>query len=62
MKDAAQFYANRAAKDLPEYKEVATGFISLLTELAAFVKANHTTGLVWNPNGQSPDDALKGRL
>jgi hypothetical protein len=62
MKEAAQFYANRIAKEIPEYKDIATGFIALLGELAEFVKANHTTGLVWNPKGQSPDDAIRGNL
>jgi adenylyl cyclase-associated protein len=26
-------------------------FVSLLVELQAYVKKNHTTGLVWNPQG-----------
>ncbi|KAJ3417612.1 hypothetical protein HDV05_000069 [Chytridiales sp. JEL 0842] len=55
MKDAAQFYANRVVK---EYKDkdkthvnLVQGFAAVLTDLQAYVKKHHTTGLTWNPKG-----------
>lgn len=55
MKDSAQFYANRVIKDNkesnPKHVEWVRSYTSLLTELQKYVKANHTTGLSWNPKG-----------
>lgn len=54
MKDAAQFYVNRILKDYKEKEKThvdwATAFSTFLTDLQAFVKKFHTTGLVWNAN------------
>ncbi|KAJ3105212.1 F-actin-capping protein subunit alpha [Phlyctochytrium planicorne] len=57
FKDAAQFYSNRVLKDNSDKKEhvdFVKTFGVLLTELATYVKKNHTTGLTWNPRGGDP--------
>lgn len=53
MKDSSQFYANRVIKENKETTHVqwVQAYLALLTDLAAFVKKFHTTGLVWNPKG-----------
>ncbi|KAJ3061477.1 F-actin-capping protein subunit alpha [Podochytrium sp. JEL0797] len=67
MKDAAQFYSNRIIKEFKDklsihelsnlekkdktHVEFAQAFGSLLTELQAYVKKWHTTGVAWNPKG-----------
>lgn len=55
-KDSAQFYSNRVIKEYkesdPANVEWVRSFIALLDALTAYVKAIHTTGLVWNPNGE----------
>lgn len=53
MKEAGQFYANRVIKDFKDKKHVAwvSSFMTLLSDLQAYVKQYHTTGLVWNPKG-----------
>ncbi|ORY50293.1 hypothetical protein BCR33DRAFT_694806 [Rhizoclosmatium globosum] len=55
MKDAAQFYSNRVIKDYKEkdktHVEFAQAYLALLTELQAYVKKHHTTGVAWNPRG-----------
>lgn len=55
MKEAGQFYANRVIKDFKEkdkrHVEWVSSFLALLTDLQAYVKQHHTTGLVWNPKG-----------
>ncbi|KAJ1944817.1 suppressor of rasval19, partial [Linderina macrospora] len=55
MKDSAQFYANRVLKEWRDKDEVhakwVRAFLSLLRELAAYVKQFHATGVVWNPKG-----------
>eukprot|EP00096_Caligus_rogercresseyi_P007865 TRINITY_DN259_c0_g1_i3.p1 TRINITY_DN259_c0_g1~~TRINITY_DN259_c0_g1_i3.p1 ORF type:complete len:468 (+),score=211.55 TRINITY_DN259_c0_g1_i3:212-1615(+) len=55
MNDAGQFYTNRVLKDFkakaPIHVDWVKSWVSFLTELQAFVKKNHTTGLVWNPKG-----------
>merc|ERR1719154_227779 len=55
MNDAGQFYTNRVLKEWKE-KDAAhaawvKAWVATLGELQAFVKAHHTTGLVWNPQG-----------
>lgn len=59
MYDSAQFYANRVIKDFKEkdvsHVEWARSFLALLRGLKDYVKEHHTTGLVWNVQG----DALK---
>eukprot|EP00092_Neocalanus_flemingeri_P002426 GFUD01002595.1.p1 GENE.GFUD01002595.1~~GFUD01002595.1.p1 ORF type:complete len:480 (-),score=128.99 GFUD01002595.1:302-1741(-) len=59
MNHAGQFYTNRVLKDWKEKSHVhvewVKSWLQTLTELQAYVKQFHTTGLVWNKNG---DDAL----
>lgn len=55
MNDAGQFYTNRVLKDWKDksksHVEWTKAWIQTLTELQAYVKEFHTTGLVWNPKG-----------
>ncbi|XP_005111120.2 adenylyl cyclase-associated protein 2, partial [Aplysia californica] len=55
MTDAGTFYSNRVLKDFkekdPRHVEWTRSWISTLTNLQAFIKEYHTTGLTWNPNG-----------
>jgi len=57
MSDSAQFYTNRVLKDFKEKdaKHVAwvRQWLQLLSELQAFVKQNHTTGVTWNSTKKS---------
>ncbi|KAG0294115.1 hypothetical protein BGZ98_001905 [Dissophora globulifera] len=59
MKDSAQFYANRVIKDWKEkdvkHVEWARSFTNLINELQNYVRKFHTTGLVWNPKGNTLD-------
>ncbi|XP_012872220.1 PREDICTED: adenylyl cyclase-associated protein 1 [Dipodomys ordii] len=55
MNDAAVFYTNRVLK---EYKDVdkkhvdwVKAYLSIWTELQAYIKEFHTTGLAWNKTG-----------
>ncbi|KAK5639479.1 hypothetical protein RI129_011971 [Pyrocoelia pectoralis] len=51
MLDAGQFYTNRVLKDFKEkdkkHVDWVKAWVGTLTELQAFVKQHHTTGLVW---------------
>nr|CAG4651949.1 EOG090X08PR [Triops cancriformis] len=55
MNDAGQFYTNRVLKDWKEkdknHVEWAKTWVQTLTDLQAYVKQYHTTGLVWNAKG-----------
>lgn len=55
MNDAGQFYTNRVLKEWKEkdstHVEWARAWIQTLTELQAFIKQYHTTGLVWSGKG-----------
>lgn len=55
MNDAGQFYTNRVLKDFKEKSKLhvdwVKSWIQILTELQAFVKQHHTTGLVWAGKG-----------
>ncbi|OAD79696.1 hypothetical protein PHYBLDRAFT_157303 [Phycomyces blakesleeanus NRRL 1555(-)] len=57
MKDAAQFYANRVAKEWkekdPKHVEWSQAFLTVLDNLGRFVKENYPTGLPWNPKGEN---------
>ncbi|KAK9887884.1 hypothetical protein WA026_000188 [Henosepilachna vigintioctopunctata] len=57
MNDAGQFYTNRVLKDWKEkdkkHVDWVKSWVQTLTELQAFVKQNHTTGLVWSKTGGS---------
>lgn len=52
MNDAGQFYTNRVLKDWKEkdakHVEWARAWVQTLTELQAYIKQYHTTGLVWS--------------
>ena len=64
MSDAAQFYANRVLKEFkekdPVHVEWVKQWIKVLTELHAYVKQYHTTGLVWGSHGQQESSARAG--
>ncbi|XP_020617448.1 adenylyl cyclase-associated protein 2-like [Orbicella faveolata] len=55
MFDAAQFYMNRVLKDFKEKDKTHVEWVSCLkgalADLQAYVKAHHTTGLVWSKTG-----------
>ncbi|KAJ8327584.1 suppressor of rasval19 [Batrachochytrium dendrobatidis] len=55
LKDAAQFYANRVIKENKDkdktHVEWVSAYVGFITELGAYVKQWHTTGLAWNPRG-----------
>ncbi|KAI9322074.1 adenylate cyclase associated N terminal-domain-containing protein [Zopfochytrium polystomum] len=55
MKDSAQFYSQRVLKEYKDkdktHVDYAQGFLAFLTDLQAYVKDKHTTGLTWNPRG-----------
>lgn len=55
MNDAGQFYTNRVLKDWKEvdkkHVDWVRAWIQTLSELQAFVKQHHTTGLVWAGKG-----------
>ena len=59
MKDAGQFYTNMVLKDWKEKDNThavwVRSWVETLSELQAFVKQFHTTGLVWNPKGGDAD-------
>ncbi|XP_037934178.1 adenylyl cyclase-associated protein 1-like [Teleopsis dalmanni] len=58
MNDAAQFFTNRVLKEWKEkdvsHVEWARAWIQTLTELQAYIKQYHTTGLVWSGKGSVP--------
>lgn len=55
MNDAGQFYTNRVLKDWKEkdktHVEWCRAWVQLLSDLQAYVKQYHTTGLVWSGKG-----------
>ncbi|XP_072416979.1 adenylyl cyclase-associated protein 2 isoform X3 [Chiloscyllium punctatum] len=55
MYDAATFYTNRVLKEYKEndkrHVEWVKSFLSIWTELQAYIKEYHTTGLLWNKVG-----------
>uniref|UniRef100_A0A673LGY4 Adenylyl cyclase-associated protein 1-like n=1 Tax=Sinocyclocheilus rhinocerous TaxID=307959 RepID=A0A673LGY4_9TELE len=52
MQDAAMFYTNRVLKDYKEkdkmHVEWVSTYVSIWTELQAYIKQHHTTGLSWS--------------
>ncbi|XP_053960938.1 uncharacterized protein LOC128865051 isoform X1 [Anastrepha ludens] len=61
MNDAGQFYTNRVLKEWKDkdatHVEWARSWIQTLTELQAYIKQYHTTGLVWSGKGAAPAGA-----
>lgn len=57
MNDAGQFYTNRVLKEWKEknqtHVEWCRAWIQTLTELQAYIKQYHTTGLVWSGKGKA---------
>ncbi|XP_034560256.1 adenylyl cyclase-associated protein 2 [Notolabrus celidotus] len=55
MNDAATFYTNRVLKDYKEtdrrHVDWVCSYLSIWTEMQAFIKQHHTTGLVWSKSG-----------
>lgn len=55
MNDAATFYTNRVLKDYKEtdrrHVEWVRSYLSIWTELQAFIKLHYPTGLVWSKTG-----------
>ncbi|XP_077518009.1 adenylyl cyclase-associated protein 1 isoform X1 [Amblyomma americanum] len=64
MSDACQFYTNRVLVDYKEkdktHVDWARSWLTVLSELQAFVKEHHLTGLVWNPRGGDAAAAFAG--
>ncbi|XP_014801953.1 PREDICTED: adenylyl cyclase-associated protein 1 [Calidris pugnax] len=63
MTDAAMFYTNRILK---EYKDVdkkhvdwVKAYLSIWTELQAYIKEYHTTGLTWSKTGPVATEGTK---
>ncbi|XP_030240525.1 adenylyl cyclase-associated protein 1 isoform X3 [Drosophila navojoa] len=58
MKDAGQFYTNRVLKEWkekdPKHVEWARAWLQTLTDMQAYIKQYHTTGLVWSGKGAAP--------
>ncbi|CAG9864529.1 unnamed protein product [Phyllotreta striolata] len=58
MNDAGQFYTNRVLKEWKEkdkkHFDWAKAWVQTLSDLQAFVKQHHTTGLVWSGKGAPP--------
>ncbi|KPP80292.1 hypothetical protein Z043_100058 [Scleropages formosus] len=52
MTDAATFYTNRVLKDYKDtdkrHVDWVRSYLSIWTELQAYIKQHHTTGLVWS--------------
>ncbi|CAN9504212.1 unnamed protein product [Ophioblennius macclurei] len=55
MQDAAMFYTNRVLKDYKEkdktHVDWVKSYLSIWTDLQAYIKTHHTTGLVWSKSG-----------
>uniref|UniRef100_A0A8C5DPL0 C-CAP/cofactor C-like domain-containing protein n=1 Tax=Gouania willdenowi TaxID=441366 RepID=A0A8C5DPL0_GOUWI len=55
MQDAAMFYTNRVLKDYKEkdktHVDWVKAYLSIWNELQNYIKAHHTTGLVWSKSG-----------
>ncbi|XP_036422524.1 adenylyl cyclase-associated protein 2 isoform X1 [Colossoma macropomum] len=62
MNDAAMFYTNRVLKDYkdsdPCHAEWVRSYLSIWTELQAYIKQHHTTGLVWSKTGPVAPSSL----
>ncbi|XP_059509206.1 adenylyl cyclase-associated protein 2 isoform X2 [Stegostoma tigrinum] len=58
MNDAATFYTNRVLKEYKDtdkrHVEWVKSFLNIWTELQAYIKEYHTTGLLWNKGHAKP--------
>lgn len=65
MNDAGQFYSNRVLKEWKEKNKIhvewCRAWVQLLSDLQAYVKQYHTTGLVWSGE-YTPLHVLKAYL
>ncbi|KAJ0182452.1 hypothetical protein K1T71_001821 [Dendrolimus kikuchii] len=66
MNDAGQFYTNRVLKEWKEkdktHVEWCRAWVQLLSDLQAYVKQYHTTGLVWSGKGGAPPPPPPGGM
>jgi len=53
MRDAGQFYANRALRDSKDNMMIVEAWMQVLVRLGEYVKQHYTTGLTWNKNGET---------
>ncbi|CAL8364026.1 unnamed protein product [Arctogadus glacialis] len=65
MNDAATFYTNRVLKDYKEtdrrHVEWVQSYLSVWTEMQAFIRQHHTTGVTWCRTGPvAPPPLLEG--
>ncbi|KAM9494226.1 adenylyl cyclase-associated protein 1 [Clarias gariepinus] len=55
MQDAAMFYTNRVLKDYKDkdktHVDWVKAYLAIWTELQAYIKQHHTTGLAWSKTG-----------
>ncbi|KAJ8273917.1 hypothetical protein GJAV_G00106910 [Gymnothorax javanicus] len=62
MNDAAMFYTNRVLKDYKEtdkrHVDWARSYLNIWTEMQAYIKQHHTTGLAWSQTGPKAPSAL----
>ncbi|KAF4074115.1 hypothetical protein AMELA_G00250870 [Ameiurus melas] len=62
MNDAAMFYTNRVLKDYkdidPCHVEWVRSYLSIWTEMQAFIKQHYTTGLLWSKTGPVAPSSL----
>jgi len=58
---SSEFYSNKILVEFKKTNQAQVDWVGhwngFLKELAAFIKKNHTTGLVWNPHGGSASAA-----
>ncbi|KAG9333151.1 hypothetical protein JZ751_013409, partial [Albula glossodonta] len=64
MNDAAIFYTNRVLKDYKDtdkrHVDWVRSYLNIWTELQAYIKQHHTTGLVWSQNGPMASPSIPG--
>ncbi|CAM4510961.1 adenylyl cyclase-associated protein 2 [Caretta caretta] len=61
MNDAATFYTNRVLKDYKNsdlhHVDWVKSYLNIWTELQAYIKEHHTTGLIWSKTGPTASTA-----
>ncbi|KAG5843095.1 hypothetical protein ANANG_G00184850 [Anguilla anguilla] len=62
MNDAAMFYTNRVLKDYKEtdkrHVDWVRSYLNIWTEMQAYIKQHHTTGLAWSQTGPKAPSSL----